>query len=132
MTLTSGSTLPLTAVALAKASPPSAGARPQLLGDGLICFAGGAGEAIWAWDLRAGKAKPLYELSTGNMSVSSLSWHEGTNSLIAACESLAESRMGSCSREDFIRLRVGEESGIQLGDDEDEEEDYEEERYCLA
>ena len=52
---------------------------PWLPCAGLLCFAGGAGEAVWAWDLRGGQARALYELSTGNAHVHSLAWHEASN-----------------------------------------------------
>ena len=60
---------------------------------------------MWAWDLRGGHARPLYELSTGNMTVTSLVWHDGSCSLVAACESAREDRHGGCSREAFRRVR---------------------------
>ncbi len=53
-----------------------------------LAIAGGMGEAVWAWDLRAGRAQALYELSTGNARVLALAWHQGSSSLLASCESM--------------------------------------------
>jgi hypothetical protein len=73
-----GCSEPLQAVVLAAASPcaPAGGASAPggsggggggggALGAGMLVFAGGANESVLAWDLRAGQARPLYELSTG-------------------------------------------------------------------
>jgi hypothetical protein len=57
------------------------------LGAGLMCFAGGRCESVWAWDVRASSAQALYQLSTGNQEVTSLAWHAASNTLIANCES---------------------------------------------
>lgn len=62
------------------------------LGAGMLCFAGGACEAVCAWDVRNGNAQALYQLSTGNLVVESLAWHEGSSSLIASCNSVCENR----------------------------------------
>ena len=67
------------------------------LGASMLCFTGGVGESIWAWDLRrvgsgGSRAQALYELSTGNMIVNGLAWHEGSSSLMASCESGGENR----------------------------------------
>lgn len=88
ITLINGSTEPLSALALASNSSSSS----NQLGSGMICFAGGANEAVTCWDVRASQAQALYHLSTGNLMVNSLAWHEGSSSLIAACESKTENR----------------------------------------
>lgn len=69
-----------------------AGSSSNQLGAGMLAFAGGAGECVWAWDLRNGSAQALYQLSTGNLTVESLAWHESSSSLIASCESNYENR----------------------------------------
>jgi hypothetical protein len=51
----------------------------------MYCFAGGTGQSVWAWDLRGGQGQALYELSTGNLDVDALVWHEASSSLIASC-----------------------------------------------
>ncbi len=84
MTLTTGSSDALGAVVLAQnsAAPESkkggsaSGGSSGVLGPGPICFAGGVGECVHAFDLRGGSAKPLYELSTGNCCVVYMAWHE--------------------------------------------------------
>ncbi len=50
---------------------------------------------MWAWDLRAGGAQTLYELSTGNTRVQALAWHQGSSSLLASCESMHYEWQGS-------------------------------------
>mgnify|MGYP001807535882 CR=1 FL=1 len=55
------------------------------LGAGMVCFAGGECESVWAWDVRASSAQALYQLSTGNQEVTSLAWHAASNTLIANC-----------------------------------------------
>ncbi len=75
--------------------------------------AGGAGEAVWAWDLRAGRAQALYELSTGNTRVHALAWHQGTNSLLASCDSTWCDRHGINHRDDW---EGGEEEEEEEGD----------------
>ena len=74
-----------------RSSSNSIGGGNQL-GASMLCFAGGEGESVWAWDLRrvgsgGSRAQALYELSTGNMIVNALAWHEGSSSLMASCES---------------------------------------------
>ncbi len=81
--------------------------------------AGGNGEAVWAWDLRAGRAQTLYELSTGNTRVLALAWHQGSSSLLASCESLYSYRR----EEDRAGGSDEEEEGVE---DEGEEEAGEE------
>ncbi len=71
---------------------------------------------MWAWDLRAGRAQALYELSTGNTRVQALAWHQATNSLLAACESVYSDRHGNNHRDDWS-------GGSDEGDDEDEGEE---------
>jgi WD40 repeat protein len=56
------------------------------LGAGMVCFAGGSCESVWAWDVRASSAQALYQLSTGNQEVTSLAWHAASNTLIANCK----------------------------------------------
>ena len=84
--------------------PCSASQESLNLGRGMICFAGGANESIYAWDLRGGHARPIYELSTGNQTVKGLAWHPGTDSLFAACQFVGESHL---SKSDFKRLDEG-------------------------
>ena len=123
ITLTNGSTEVLNALVLASSSGAGSGGGggATALGAGMLCFAGGQGEAVWAWDLRGGQARPLYELSTGNMTVQSLVWHQGSNSLIAACESPCEHRHGGCDQDNF---RVLEGRGGSSGSGEDGGSDY--------
>jgi WD40 repeat protein len=64
----------------------SSSSSSNQLGAGLMCFAGGLCESVWAWDVRAGAAQALYQLSTGNQEVTSLAWHAASNTLIANCE----------------------------------------------
>lgn len=89
LTLVTGGTKRMNAVVLASSSSGgssgSTGGSNQL-GAGLMCFAGGVCESVWAWDMRAGHAQALYQLSTGNQWVSSLAWHAASSSLIANCE----------------------------------------------
>jgi WD40 repeat protein len=110
VTLTCGATYPVNAVVLVANEPStssscgsgssvasgagasSSTARGNQLGAGMICFAGGVGESVFAWDLRASRAQALYELSTGNQIVNALGWHKGSSSLIASCESPGENR----------------------------------------
>jgi WD40 repeat protein len=112
VTLTCGSTFPINAVVLvanepssscgsgvrsrsataAAAGASSSSARGSRLGAGMICFAGGVGESVFAWDLRASRAQALYELSTGNQIVNALGWHQGSSSLMASCEAPGENR----------------------------------------
>jgi hypothetical protein len=66
-------------------SSSSSSGGSSTLGAGMFCFAGGVGQSVWAWDLRGGQGQVLYELSTGNLEVNSLAWHEGSSSLIANC-----------------------------------------------
>ena len=129
ITLTNGSTHILNSLVLASANPGSGAADGGLgstLGAGMMCFAGGAGEAIWAWDLRGGQARCVYEMSTGNTIVESLVWHQGSNSLIAACDSPWENRHGDCSEDDFIHLGEEGEARIGRGDGSDGEDSQEE------
>lgn len=99
ITLT-GSTDPMQAVVLAanRGCSVAAGAAGSSssgnnqLGAGMLCFAGGSCEAVWAWDLRGGNGQALYQLSTGNLDVESLVWHEGTSSLVASGDSKHEDR----------------------------------------
>ena len=90
------------------------------LGQGMMCFAGGANQSIYAWDLRGGHAKPLYELSTGNQTVESLAWHNGSNSLFAACHYVGED---SLHKSDFKRLPEAKKTEEDDDDDEDKDED---------
>jgi WD40 repeat protein len=62
------------------------------LGAGMYCFAGGTGQSVWAWDLRGGQGQALYELSTGNLDVDALAWHEASSSLIVSCNSTYRDR----------------------------------------
>ncbi|KAF6253262.1 hypothetical protein COO60DRAFT_434032 [Scenedesmus sp. NREL 46B-D3] len=119
VTLGSASDRGMLAVALVAGSSSSSGSGSSRLGAGLCCFAGGLSQSVWAWDVRGGQGQALYELSTGNLDVSALAWHEPSSSLIASCDSSYEDRMGGCYREDFER--VGGGSGG--GDDEDEDDD---------
>ena len=127
VTLTNGSTEVLNAVVLASSSGAGGGGSggATALGAGMLCFAGGSGEAVWAWDLRGGQARPLYELSTGNMTVQSLVWHQGSNNLIVACDSPCEDRHGGCDHRDFTKLDGGssDDSGSD-GSSEDGGSDY--------
>jgi WD40 repeat protein len=81
---------PFNAVVLAGNSGGSSGgsssSSSSQLGAGLMCFAGGTCESVWAWDVRASSAQALYQLSTGNQEVTSLAWHAASNTLIANCE----------------------------------------------
>jgi hypothetical protein len=86
ITLVTGDTWPLSQVVLASNSSGSSSSSGSQLGAGLLCFAGGMCESVWAWDVRASSAQALYQLSTGNQEVTSLAWHEGSSSLIASCE----------------------------------------------
>ena len=92
--LVTGGYSPMEAVVLASntatTSSSSSGGNSgsNQLGAGMLCFAGGACESVWAWDVRAGSAQTLYQLSTGNQVVNSLAWHQGSSSLIASCEAL--------------------------------------------
>lgn len=61
ITLSSGGSDPLFALALAGGVPGGG-----LGGGSMVAFFGGAGESVWAFDLRGGQAQALYELSTGN------------------------------------------------------------------
>jgi hypothetical protein len=89
VTLVTGDDSPITAVVLASnSSGGSSSSSSNQLGVGLMCFAGGWCESVWAWDVRASSAQALYQLSTGNQAVSSLAWHEASSSLIASCEAL--------------------------------------------
>ena len=121
VTLTNGSTEVLNALVLAPSSGAGGSGGATALGAGMLCFAGGQGEAVWAWDLRGGQARPLYELSTGNMTVQSLVWHQGSNSLIAACDSPCEDRHGGCDQDDFTMLegRGGNSGSESSGEDGD-------------
>ncbi|WIA21424.1 hypothetical protein OEZ85_000638 [Tetradesmus obliquus] len=87
--------------AAAASSSSSSSSGSSQLGPGLHCFAGGTGQSVWAWDLRGGAAQALYELSTGNLDVTALAWHEASSSLIASCSS---------SYEDLIDYRMEPES----------------------
>jgi WD40 repeat protein len=82
------------AVALVANNPStsSSSSSGSQLGSGLYCFAGGTGQSVWAWDLRGGQARVLFELSSGNLDVSALGWHEGSSSLIARCDSSYQDR----------------------------------------
>jgi WD40 repeat protein len=87
----------LQAVALAAATTSSSGvgsssSSSSQLGGGMLCFTGGANESVWCFDLRRGQGQALYELSTGNTCVEQLAWHEGSNTLYAACEGRQEDR----------------------------------------
>lgn len=89
ITLVTGGDQPTGSVVLASNSSGSNGGSSSggsQLGAGLMCFAGGTCESVWAWDVRAGSAQALYQLSTGNQEVTSLAWHAATNTLIANCE----------------------------------------------
>lgn len=95
VTLARGGTEPLTACVLAATnggSTASSSSDSGQLGSGMFCFAGGACEAVWCWDLRASKAEVLYEMSTGNNSVVGLAWHEKSSTLLSSCESMATNR----------------------------------------
>lgn len=122
VTLTNGRTSHvLLALALASGGSSTSEDRSQL-GPGMVCFAGGTGQGIWAWDLRAGQARVLYELSTGNMVVHGLAWHEGSSSLIASCECMTENRLGESYKEDFYRI---DNQGRRMpGPGDYEDEDY--------
>lgn len=72
--------------------PAAVTSSSNQLGAGMLCFAGGVGKCVWAWDLRNGSAQSLYQLSTGNLKVEALTWHEGTSSLIASCENIYQNR----------------------------------------
>ncbi|WIA41720.1 hypothetical protein OEZ86_009065 [Tetradesmus obliquus] len=98
----------LNAVTLAASSSSSGSSQ---LGSGLYCFAGGTGQSVWAWDLRGGAAQALYELSTGNLDVTALAWHEASSSLIASCSS---------SYEDLIDYRMEPESDSNDNSDGEE------------
>jgi hypothetical protein len=39
-----------------------------------------------------GQGQALYELSTGNLDVEALAWHEASSSLISSCNSANQSR----------------------------------------
>jgi WD40 repeat protein len=67
------------------------------LGAGVCCFAGGTGQSVWAWDLRGGQGQALYELSTGNLDVDALAWHQASSSLIVSCNSTYKDRWVPCS-----------------------------------
>ncbi len=56
---------------------------------------------MWAWDLRAGRAQALYELSTGNTRVKALAWHPATNSLLASCDSAFCDPAGGNNEDDW-------------------------------
>jgi hypothetical protein len=80
------------AAGVAGSSAAVASGSSNQLGSGMLAFAGGAGQCVWAWDLRNGSAQSLYQLSTGNLVVEALAWHESSSSLIASCESSYENR----------------------------------------
>ena len=63
----------------------------------------------------AGHALVLYELSTGNTFVESLAWHVGSATLLAACESLQENRLGQCYKSDFKNLEKSRSLGFGGG-----------------
>jgi WD40 repeat protein len=89
VTLVTGGQWSMSSVVLASNSGGSSGGSSgggSQLGAGLMCFAGGLCESVWAWDVRASSAQALYQLSTGNQEVSSLAWHEASSSLIACCD----------------------------------------------
>ncbi len=65
---------------------------------------------MWAWDLRAGGAQALYELSTGNTRVQALAWHQGSNSLLASCESAFCDQQGGSRRGDWERVNSGNDA----------------------
>ncbi|KAG2440537.1 hypothetical protein HYH02_010415 [Chlamydomonas schloesseri] len=141
ITLTNGGTGPLSAVCLVASSSGgggmgagggggggdsgSSGGGGGAVGVGMLCFAGGATESIWCWDLRRGAARPLYELSTGNTNVRALAWHPPTGTLLAALDAPWSDRLGHHSREDWMRVRVT--NVLVGGEDEDEEEDEDDE-----
>jgi WD40 repeat protein len=89
ITLVTGGDHTISSVVLASNSSGSNGSSNQL-GAGLMCFAGGLCESVWAWDVRASSAQALYQLSTGNQEVTSLAWHAASNTLIANCEARHE------------------------------------------
>jgi WD40 repeat protein len=102
-----------------------------LAGQGSICFAGGNGQSVMCWDLRARSSasssssssssteksnssnsggRLLYELSTGTQSVKDLIWHEGSSTLIAKCEGHT-GRMGQCYTENWKQMDEGDDHG---------------------
>jgi hypothetical protein len=96
VTLGAGSDRGMHAVVLVGGTSGSSSSSSQL-GAGMYCFAGGDSQSVWAWDLRGGQGQALYELSTGNLDVNALAWHEGSSSLIASCDSSYEDRwVGFC------------------------------------
>eukprot|EP00882_Tetradesmus_deserticola_P020625 GHRQ01022286.1.p1 GENE.GHRQ01022286.1~~GHRQ01022286.1.p1 ORF type:complete len:189 (+),score=68.34 GHRQ01022286.1:37-567(+) len=115
------------AVALVAGSSSSGGggSGSSQLGAGQYCFAGGRTQSVWAWDLRGGQGQALYELSTGNLIVNALAWHEGSSSLIASCDSPYEDRFGGCERDEFERVGCSSSSSSaddgEGGDSEDED-----------
>jgi hypothetical protein len=67
----------------ARATRRGSNAKAVALGGSHFCFSGGANEGILVWDLRM-TGRSLYELTTGNNIVDSLSWDAATNTLLAA------------------------------------------------
>ena len=59
-----------------------------------VAFSWGDDECIRAWDLRK-PSSCAYTLSTGNLDVTGLGWHERTGSLFAATRNEHEIRHGS-------------------------------------
>jgi WD40 repeat protein len=93
ITLAGGSDREMHAVAFVANNPSSSSSSSgSQLGSGLYCFAGGSGQSVWAWDLRGGQGRVLYELSSGILDVTALGWHEGSSSLIASCDSSYQDR----------------------------------------
>ncbi|KAG2486784.1 hypothetical protein HYH03_014583 [Edaphochlamys debaryana] len=132
VTLRGGSTEALNDVVLLGGG----GGERGRLGAGAVCFAGGGGESIWCWDVRAGSAQPLYELSTGNLEVLALAWHPRSASLLASCSSPREDRMGGFNRSDWRRVRVARPAppaaaarAAGAGAEEEEDEEEQEEGY---
>jgi len=88
VTLSTGKGHSMRAVLLvANSSTSSSGSSGGALGSGMMCFAGGESESVWAWDVRGSSAQALYQLSTGNQRVDHLMWHPDSNSLVANCSS---------------------------------------------
>mmetsp|Transcript_16504 Transcript_16504/g.27779 ORF Transcript_16504/g.27779 Transcript_16504/m.27779 type:complete len:609 (+) Transcript_16504:127-1953(+) len=68
-------------------------------GAGSVAFTGGADQAIRCWDTRAPLC--LYELATGNMSVSDLQWVQSSQTLLAAGSCSTVNRHGTSYADDF-------------------------------
>ncbi len=70
---------------------------------------------MWAWDLRAGRAQALYELSTGNTHVMRLVWHQGSNSLLASTKSTYIKKYGGNNEDDWEGWSDQEDGGRDGG-----------------